>query len=209
MSASATSNIGTWSLANTDPRSCKTFDSKATALKDLVVENLRDKLIQLPQGLYDLLYRWCILSGSSISSIYHGETPKDFDLWCKDADMLPPIKKAIEEKYADQIMTYGETDGYDNLREGNLGGEKLITNNAITLKGNIQFITLGTYENQRKLFDFVHCLPYYDLQHNKFYISPFQMECIAEKKLKSNPGGRTPTDWRIGKFQKRGWGWAG
>lgn len=208
--ASAIFSIGTWNPTPTpDPRSVSSFEAKSIALKLQVKEKLADKLYKLPQGLCDLLFRWCVLSGSSISSIYHNETPKDFDLWCKDAEMLPHIEKAIKEKYSDQIMTYGEQDGYDNLRDGNQGHAPLITHNAITLKGNIQFITLGTYENQRKLFDLVHCLPYYDLELNTFYISPHQMDCVANKKLVTNPGGKTPTDWRIGKFQKRGWTWAG
>lgn len=207
MNASATSNIGTWILENIDARAMMQFEDKAHTLKVCVKRELTNHLYQLPQGLYDLLFRWCILSGSSISSIYHNERPKDFDLWCKDADRLPYIMKAITEKYSDQIMTYSEQDGYDSLREGNQGDKKLITHNAITLKGNLQFITLGTYKSQRQMFDFMHCLPYYDLQNDKFYISENQMNYIASKKLVRNPIGKVPVHWRVEKFKNRGWSW--
>jgi len=82
---------------------------------------------------------------------------------------------------------------------------KVITQNAITLKNKMQFITLAKYEDARIGFDFIHCMPYYDLSSEKFFISEQQMDVIAKKKLVKNPKGREPVQWRIDKFLARGW----
>lgn len=188
-----------------DPRSFTDFGETAKALKKLVRSKLNHHLCEFPSGLYGRLTMNCILSGSAISSIYHSEEPKDYDLWCKDRSMIDTISKEIQEKYSEHIMEY--TDSYSGLAGDSTPKLKLITKNAITLKGNIQLITLGDYESQRKMFDLIHCLPYYDLQEDKFYISEHQLDVIRRKKLEKNPNGRPVADWRMGKFKLRGWDW--
>lgn len=200
-------NINTVDGLSLDPRAFKDFESKATILKTHVREKILRAIENFPFGLHGRLQANCILSGSSISSIYHNEEVKDFDLWCKYELQIGPIKEDIIKKYSDEIADYKDEDGYDSLRPGNQGDQKVITNNAITLKHKVQFIHLGNYFSQRRLFDFVHCLPYYDLKDDKLYISPQQMSCIDTKTLVGNPGGKPPMDWRIQKFQKRGWSW--
>ena len=187
-----------------DPRAMDSFDAKAKALKEKVESVFGSVMIDLPNGLYHRLMANCILSGSCISSIYHGEEPKDFDLWCRDASMIPILKEEIPQKYNDSIMEYNQS--YEELKSNsNFTAKKLITDNAITLKGKVQLITLGTYTEQRKMFDFTHCMPYYDCDAKTLYISPRQMQLIGMKKLEQNPGGRAPVDWRIQKFKMRGW----
>ena len=187
-----------------DPRAMDSFEDKAKALKDKVESVFRLAMECLPIPLRSTLMKNCILSGSCISSIYHGEEPKDFDLWCRDASMIPILKEEIPQKYNDSIMEYNQS--YEELKSNsNFTAKKLITDNAITLKGKVQLITLGTYTEQRKMFDFTHCMPYYDCDAKTLYISPRQMQLIGMKKLEQNPGGRAPVDWRIQKFKMRGW----
>jgi hypothetical protein len=205
-SASGKSNITMSSLVN--PKIYETFERKGLVLKALVREKISEALSGLPSTLHHMLKVQCILSGSSISSIYHNETINDFDLWFKEKTLIEGSKSYVLEQHAHSIMEYGETDAYAGLEPNNEKyNAKIITNNAITLKGKVQIITLGEYDQQRKYFDFVHCMPFYDIEKDIFYISPEQMECISEKKLKMNPGGRTPTEWRISKFLRRDWGW--
>ena len=187
-----------------DPRSVEGFEAKAKALKEKVEQAISNVLILYPTGLYHRIISNCVLSGSSISSLYHSEPVKDFDLWCKDIHVLSTMEKEIPEKYSNQIMEYDEKDSYGNLT-GKKQNQKIITNNAITMTGKVQLITLSTYDILRKQFDFVHCMPYYDLSEKKFYISPHQLECIAKKKLELNPDAKKPLEWRIEKFKNRGW----
>ena len=67
------------------------------------------------------------------------------------------------------------------------------------------FITLAKYGVARIGFDFIHCMPYFDLSSEKFFISEQQMDAIARKKLIQNKTGKTPAGWRIEKFKSRGW----
>jgi len=205
--ASGKSNITMSSVVN--PRMFDTFEKKGRLLKSLVREKISEVLSELPSTLHHLLKVQCILSGSSISSIYHNETINDFDLWFKEKTMIEGSKSYILGQHQHSIMEYGETDAYAGLQPNNENyTQKIITNNAITLKGKVQIITLGEYDQQRKYFDFVHCMPFYDIEKDIFYISPEQMECISEKKLKiKTPVGKLPSEWRISKFLRRDWSW--
>lgn len=213
MSASVTSNTGTlnpirnksWALINSDPRAFVDFESKALCLKEHVKERITKVLIAFPVQFHTWIKVNCVLSGSSISSIYHGEEPKDFDLWYKKLDEPKRHIDAIITNYGDYIATYKNEPGYDSLRHGNLGDEKVITHNAITFIEKLQLITLDDYKTCRQGFDFIHCMPYYDFNDDKFHISENQMKSIAHKKLVKNPEGNGPAEWRIHKFKQRGW----
>lgn len=187
-----------------DPKALITFEDKAKALKEKIERALDNVLIHYPSGLYNRIMQNCVLSGSSISSLYHNEPVKDYDIWCKDVNALTTMTKEIPEKYSSHIKEYSERDSYGNLT-GKKQNEKVITNNAITMLHEVQLIILSTYDISRKKFDFVHCMPYYDLKEKKFYISQQQMNCIMEKKLLVNPTGNNPAQWRIEKFKSRGW----
>jgi hypothetical protein len=57
----------------------------------------------------------------------------------------------------------------------------------------------------RKRFDFLHCMPWFDIKNEKFYISENQYKAIKEKRLVINPDAREVAAYRIQKFEKRGW----
>jgi hypothetical protein len=186
-----------------DARLCVTFEARAKALKKRIEWHLDILYNQMQPGLVGAITSRCILSGSSISSMYHAEEVKDYDLWMVDFGSnnteLLYMDTLIKNSYADHIAEYSEE--YSGMKKTH----KVITQNAITLKNKMQFITLSEYKDARITFDFIHCMPYYDLSSEKFFISEQQMDVIANKKLMRNPKGKTPVQWRIEKFQKRGW----
>lgn len=179
------------------------FKKEATELKEKVAFKIREVInSKLPSELSRMLRDMCILSGSSIASIYHGEDPKDYDLWSAVDLQVPSIRDCILANPV--FICEASSDKYTAQQFGIDTNEKLITPNAITMVGKIQFITLGDYNFCRKSFDYVHCLPYYDIRNNKFSISPQQLYAIKHKKL-IKTGYNEPKTWRTEKFKSRGW----
>lgn len=183
------------------------FEEEARKLKELVRTTIERKLGEFPLSLNLMLYDDCIFSGSGIASIYHGEEAKDYDLWCKTRILLDADKQRIIESYMNYVGEY--SDKYDDGKSTTIvDGEKekkyLITANAITFTNKVQLITITSYNSARTGFDFIHCMPYYDMQHKKLYISPNQLDAIKNRKLVIN-GNLRAQDWRIQKFLNRGW----
>ena len=175
------------------------WNESATSLKADVVQKLYKQKDLLPRDFWWMMHDHCILSGSCISSIYHKEEPKDYDFWVRDPTKIQWVRDLIIREYSDYIMDAAAK--YGNLQSS----QPLITENAITMTNDFQIITLGDYFNERKKFDYVHCLPYLDLAENVFYISENQLDVIDAKRLVKNPGGREPVARRQQKFLARGW----
>jgi hypothetical protein len=176
----------------------KSWNKSATDLKDAVREKLINQA-EIPYKLWNTIRSKCILSGSCISSIYHGEEPNDYDFWLREPNSIQWLRDIIIRDYPDYIMDVSEK--YGNLPNTS----PLITENAITLKNNFQIIALGDYFTERKKFDYVHCLPYVNLADSLFYISEYQFKIIDSKILVKNPDGKEPTSMRTQKFLDRGW----
>jgi hypothetical protein len=146
----------------------------------------------------------CILSGSCISSIYHGEEPKDYDFWFKPKPFSKAefIRQNIIEKYSADILDISE----NYAGQGAKGApQPCVTANAITFKNKFQLITLADYYSARKDFDLVHCMPYFDFADDKFFISEQQFRIIQQKKLVPQNPGNIIADFRVNKFKNRGW----
>ena len=79
------------------------------------------------------------------------------------------------------------------------------TPNAITLRNRMQFITLSDYERARKSFDYIHCLPFYDILNDQFHISMEQWKSIKNKKLVRQYLTLVPSSHRAAKYRERGW----
>ena len=142
-----------------------------------------------------------ILSGGSISSIYHGENVKDYDFWCRDSKDIHPLATILREEAKDIIMDdtgpeYGDIFDATGFHE---------SPNAITLKNRMQLITISDYEKARKAFDFMHCMPYYDLHSDRLYISMEQWRSIKRKKLFVNTKNLNVSKRRIDKYKEKGW----
>lgn len=173
------------------------FEIECTRLKETIRHNLLVKLAELPADLQYYMSLHCVLSGSAIASLYHGEKPKDYDLWAKSSPGIGTVVSLL--KTLEDFVTEDTGEHYSAM-----AGAKYISPNAITLKNSLQFITLGDYKEQRERFDFVHCKPYYDIKTDQLFISEAQWGAIKNKKLIANPG-RFPATSRIHKFKKRGW----
>ena len=170
-------------------------------------EDVRRKVSQAGEinGVLSLLLMSdCILSGSCISSIYHGEEPKDYDFWFKPKTFsdVEAIRQNIIEKYSDDILDISEN---YNAPGAKGAPYPCVTANAITFKNKFQLITLADYYSARKDFDLVHCKPYFDFKEDKFVISERQFSIIQQKRLVSNNPGKIIPVYRIEKFKNRGW----
>ena len=181
---------------------------EAISLKKKVREHLNLAFDNFPDVLRLLLKKDCILSGSSISSIYHNEQPKDYDFWLKDYAFktAEALKANIVERYSSAILDIADNYGQPGAKGAPV---PCVTPNAITFKNKFQLIFIGDYHSERKNFDFLHCTPYFDLDTDKFYISERQFRAIRDKKLIIHSKTRTLSDYRIQKFMSRGWAGAG
>lgn len=156
--------------------------------------------------LESLFFDHCIITGGCIASLYHDEPVNDIDLYAKTVKSINEIQSYIIADCQDLIATY---DKYDLDPNGNkvvtVKDAKLVTANAVTLTNDIQFIHLGEADDCRNKFDFIHCMPWYDIRTQKLYISESQFNAIKNKELLRNPKGEELTDKRIQKYIKRGW----
>lgn len=146
----------------------------------------------------------CIITGGSIASCFHNEKINDFDLYAKTPSALANIKTIILESMQSHIK---EMKRYDltNLDGSTPKAKLMITDNAVTLNGDIQFIYLSEAEACRQKFDFIHCMPWFDIRTQKLYISKDQYDAIANKHLLINPYGENIKFRRVDKYIKRGW----
>lgn len=176
------------------------WEIEAISLKHKIKTQLNVAFDKFPDVLRLLIQKDCILSGSSISSIYHNEPVKDYDFWMKPGPFsaADAIRKNITEGYSDAILCISDKYSHEN------NSTPCVTANAITFKNKFQLITLGDYHSERKNFDFLHCTPYYDLDTDKFYISERQFDAIKRKKLIRHSETREIKQYRIEKFKERG-----
>ena len=160
------------------------------------------------------LFKNTYLTGGAIASLLQNEDPKDWDFYCKDSVTMDKFAlylthpsrtnfiKDVDEAYAEVYDTNGKMmSSYRWYTNG-----KMITSQAITTKNNDSFITVlyGDPEYIRQTFDYVHCMPYFDLNTHKLYISPKQYKACTHKKLIVNNSANVK-QWRADKFKQRGY----
>lgn len=172
--------------------------TKILRLKSELTAQFSVKMVAIPDTTFQTLIRDnCIITGGAIASCFHSEKINDIDLYAKDQASLETIKMYILQSMRDSMK---EMKAYDvNSTTG-----YVITDNAVTLKGDLQFIYLGTADQCRLKFDFIHCMPWFDIKTQKLYISKDQYDAIADKRLLVNPFGSVKFR-RIDKYTKRGW----
>lgn len=173
--------------------------TKILRLKSELTAQFSVKMVAIPDTTFQTLIRDnCIITGGAIASCFHSEKINDIDLYAKDQASLNTLKIYILESMKAEIK---EMKAYDvNSTAG-----YMITDNAVTLKGDLQFIYLGTADQCRLKFDFIHCMPWFDIKTQKLHISKDQYDAIADKRLLVNPLGNVKFK-RIDKYTKRGWG---
>jgi hypothetical protein len=167
------------------------------AVKVKIQEFLRS--VKIPQSLIKPI-RNGIITGGASASLFHGDTPKDWDIYLTNQTDIDEINKVIKEtEVLEVIADINPKYGVDTIVEG-----KLVTPRAITFKNGIQVITMARAD-ARETFDFVHCMPYYDIMQTKYHISRRQYDSIKTKQLMHNPKSSQPAVYRRQKFINRGW----
>ena len=148
-------------------------------------------------------YNSMFLSGGCIASLIQGDKPKDWDVYFYDQKTQLAVIDMFVADYKDEIEIIDE-----KYRQVTSQEQLCITENATTLKNNMQLITkhTGAPDVVRATFDFVHCKPYYDFGTDVLYISKEQYDLCKNKLLKIN-NMKAQTTWRKSKFEQRGYTW--
>lgn len=167
-------------------------------IKNKIEEFLRS--VKIPVELVKFI-KPGILTGGMSASLFHGDAPKDWDIYLTDQNDIDSLNKIVKETESvlSNIEDINPKYGVDTLVEG-----KLITPRAISFKNGIQIITMARAD-ARETFDFVHCMPYYDIKQKTYHISRRQYDSIKAKKLIHNPKSPQPATYRRQKFLNRGW----
>lgn len=167
-------------------------------VKVLIKEKL--KSFKFPTEVSKLL-RKSILTGGVSASLFHGEKPKDWDIYLTDSNDIKTFEGLIPD-LLDMIEDIDERYGGSNLATLQKG--KLVTARAVSFKNRVQIITMHNAD-ARKSFDYIHAMPYFDLQRMSYHISRRQYDSIKTKTLVKNPNGQEPASYRTSKFLERGW----
>jgi hypothetical protein len=171
------------------------------SVKDIAQKKLRELLSDLPTDTYPY-FKESILTGGCFASLLRGEEVHDWDVYLKDVDITDRFESFVMSDSPTLNEVAGVTAGY--MTEVKIQG-KLITPNAITFKNGLQVITL-TCKAHRETFDFIHCMPYFDMRTQQLFISRQQYDAIKNKKLIKNPKHANHLSTkRIDKFMERGW----
>ncbi len=180
-------------------------EKKISYIKRMIrVHLVNGKISELDPDLNNWLYSNAILTGGAISSLFHDDMPNDWDLYLKTHDDVRIFSEHIMvEMNQSKVKEINPKYMADTEVEG-----KLITSHATTFKNNVQVITMGAAD-MRKTFDYIHCMPWYDIKEDKLYISEYQYNIILEKRLVRNPDCVNQSSknriYRAQKYIDRGW----
>ena len=170
------------------------------AVKIAIKTQLRILLADLPTESYHY-FKECIVTGGMTASLFHGESPNDWDIYLRDENTANQFEFFILNDDAIDIVK----DVNPEYRVAVKVEGKLVTENAITFKNDLQVITRADKEH-RKTFDFIHCMPYFDMATQQLYISRAQYDAIKRKTLiKNRDHALSLSGQRINKFIERGW----
>lgn len=167
-------------------------------VKEKIRSRLETKLGILPIPIRNIIQRG-ILSGGASASLFHNQMPSDWDVYLSDANDVKEFDTLIQQNVDLIDDVNPKYMVMDTLIDG-----KVITARATTLKNSVQVITMETKEH-RKSFDFIHCMPWFDISTGKYFISKDQYRAIKGKKIIINPKAKEVAQYRIEKYLNRGW----
>lgn len=177
---------------------------KINTIKDIFRAKMGDFDEELPQS-YTQYFKDGIITGGAFASLWHHEEPKDWDFYFNDGNTMSNFQALmLNSSPSSQLMSYVKDSG-PYFKQVQIDG-KLVTANAVTFKCGLQ-IHSGLHPTaDRKYFDFIHCMPYYDYNKDELYISPQQLDAIKRKQIILNPNFKgTPKPFRVEKYLDRGW----
>ena len=175
--------------------------SEITSVKDIAQRKLRELLADLPTDTYPF-FKESILTGGCFASLFLEEEVHDWDVYLRDSVTVSRFESFVMSDTPTLNEVADVTSGYMTIT--NVDG-KLVTANAITFKNGLQVI-INTDKTHRETFDFVHCMPYFDMAKQQLFISRQQYDSIKSKTLIVNPKHLVLVDQRrADKFMSRGW----
>ena len=136
-----------------------------------------------------------VLAGGCFTSWYHGESPKDHDVFILGSNgaKINPVEWPIER------YKIGNADYLNAMNH-----TAKIVDVILDKQTNIQYIMTRykTREELIKHFDVEHSCVSYVPSDDKLYISPLTFDCIKNKKLMAHNG--KIAHWRMHKFALKG-----
>jgi hypothetical protein len=138
-----------------------------------------------------------ILAGGCFTSWYHGESPKDHDVFILDCNIKQRPYAWPENRYKVSDAAYLNATNH----------KAKIVDVILDKQTNVQYI-LTLYQTREELikhFDVEHACVSYVTSDDKLYISPLTFDCIKNKKLMAHNGNiKSVAAWRQHKFRSRG-----
>lgn len=187
------------SFTESDKTKILRLKSSIASYYNLQMKKIGDKQLE------SYFFNDCVISGGMISSLFHEEAVNDIDVYAKEKQAMDIIKNHIllKDKNIQSFEQYS-IDAVTGEKRFNNITQKAITDNAVTLTNDVQFIYMDIFSKAQASFDYVHCQPYYDIGSQKLYISEAQYLAIKHKQLiPTNAVAIKPA--RQSKYEKRGW----
>lgn len=178
--------------------------SDIISMKKLIALHYKNAIIKLPSELANFINKHGIITGGISASVQQGKIPNDIDVYLKSKSAVDAFNSAIETETTvimDCVKNVNPEYGLETKMKG-----KLVTARAVTFECGIQVITMSDM-NVREKFDFIHCMPWYDIDADKYYISRSQYDSIVRRVIVPNPtpGATAITRHRLTKYIERGW----
>ena len=148
--------------------------------------------------IYGIDRRNIIIAGGFFKSMFHGERPKDYDVFILNSDSELYISDILKLNLEPKTR-FRETDSTYIQNEH-------IKKVFLDIDTNIQYI-FTNYKTRQDLiesFDMQHCKVSYEPFSEKLYISPKTLDVIENKKIVICKKGSV-TEFRIDKLLKKGW----
>lgn len=134
-----------------------------------------------------------VLAGGCFTSWYHGESPKDHDVFVLDwkgGKVFGDKQQWPEDRY--------------KIGDINMNHSAKLVDIILDKQTNVQYIMTEykTREELIKHFDVEHACVSYTPHDDKLYVSPLAFDCIKNKKLVAHSG--KIAHWRKHKFKLKG-----
>ena len=160
-------------------------------------KSLMSQMLQVQDPFFGMIkLKELVLAGGCFTSWYHGESPKDHDMFILDwTDGKKNLGQWPEQRYKVSDVSY--------LNAINLNAK--LVDVILDKQTNIQYI-LTKYKTREELinhFDVEHACVSYAPAIDKLYISPLTFDCIKNKKLRPHNGNKIAS-WREFKFKQKG-----
>jgi hypothetical protein len=155
--------------------------------------------ILAPMGYVERVY----VAGGAVASLIQTGTFKDIDIYFRDQRTAEIVNNQIKTKLHAEIADVSEAykDANWIIEKG-----KMVTANAITMHTKTSYILCeaGEPDQLRRHFDYVHCMPWYDIANDTLHMSNKQyLACKSKLLIVNNIDAKRAR--REAKFLSRGY----